>query len=144
MLIILEGCDGSGKSTLAINLSRIIGAEIIHCTKDTPNNYEFFKGIIEASKTRNIIADRFMYGQFVYQLPEERRLSVPELRMLEVDLLKAGGSVVFVTAAQWEIEDRLQERNETTWIPVPKILQGFEDVFDKSILPVPRWFTGQC
>ena len=57
MLIVLEGCDGSGKSTLARSLSRLLDAEIIHCSSTTPNTKEFFEEIIEASRTRNIIAD---------------------------------------------------------------------------------------
>ena len=32
MLVVLEGCDGSGKSTLARFLSKIMNAEIVHCT----------------------------------------------------------------------------------------------------------------
>ena len=66
MLIVLEGCDGSGKTTVARNLQNILpDAEIIHCTRETPNDYSFFWHLIQASKDRHIIADRFCYGQFV-------------------------------------------------------------------------------
>ena len=87
MLVVLEGCDGSGKSTLARFLSKIMNAEIVHCTASTPNNYDYFLNIIEASKTRNIIADRFCYGQFVYQEAEDRRLNMYQLYKLVVQKL---------------------------------------------------------
>lgn len=113
MLIVLEGCDGSGKSTLAKDLSKIIGAEVVHCSSKTPNTKEFFESIIEASKSRNIIADRFCYGQFVYQEEGERPLGgTKELNRLEVTMLEAGAKVIFVTAPNEVIEERLASRNE--------------------------------
>lgn len=62
MLIVLEGCDGSGKTTLAKMLATLFDASIVHCTTKTPNDYEYFRRIIESSKTKNIIADRFAMG----------------------------------------------------------------------------------
>ena len=76
MLIILEGWDGAGKTTLAKLLHSVLDeSEIIHCTSDTPNDEEFFKKIVSAAHQRHIIADRFCYGQFVYQAQEDRPLS---------------------------------------------------------------------
>ena len=74
MLIVLEGVDGVGKSTIARKLARILNARIIHCTKDTPNDYRYFHRILDAATSENVIDDRFCYGQFVYQAPEARYL----------------------------------------------------------------------
>jgi thymidylate kinase len=142
MLIILEGCDGTGKTTLANSLSKVLNAEIIHCTRETPNNYGYFSRIIEASKNKNIIADRFMYGQFVYQLPIERNLTPQQLYMLEVKLIEAGGKVVHVTAPIHEIQNRLQARLEVTPMPVAEIVGKFTKLFEKSSINVVEWKTG--
>lgn len=148
MLVILEGCDGSGKSTLAKSLAKLLGAEIIHCTSTTPNDKKFFEGIIEASKTRNIIADRFCYGQFVYQKEKDRPLgSFKNLHRLEVKLLKAGAKIVYVEAPLDEVEKRLKDRGETliNGLTVADVMYRFEDVLSKqSILGdrLIRWYTG--
>lgn len=148
MLVVLEGCDGSGKSTLAKSLAKVLGADIVHCTSTTPNDMKFFKGIIEASKTRNIIADRFCYGQFVYQKEKDRPLgNIKNLHKLEVQLLKAGAKVIYVEAPLKEIENRLEERGEVliNCLTVSEVLYRFEDVLSKqSILGdrLIRWNTG--
>lgn len=141
MLVVLEGCDGAGKSTLAEFLAKLLNADIIHCTAETPNDYGFFYNIIEAAKTRNIIADRFCYGQFVYQEKDERELSESALRMLETYMLEANGKVILVTAPEDVILARLASRGETTNMPVKDILSRFEKVMSKSILPVMRYDT---
>ena len=86
MLYILEGCDGSGKTTLANQLSKLLDAEIIHCSTTTPNDYEFFKRIAKNSRVKNVIADRFCYGQFIYQEEKDR-----PLRKYRGDSIKALG-----------------------------------------------------
>lgn len=141
MLVVLEGCDGAGKSTLAEFLAKLLNADIVHCTAETPNDYGFFYNIIEVAKTRNIIADRFCYGQFVYQEKDERKLSKSALRMLETYMLEANGKVILVTAPEDVILARLASRGETTHMPVKDILSRFEKVMSKSILPVMRYDT---
>ena len=141
MLVVLEGCDGAGKSTLAEFLAKLLNADIVHCTAETPNDYGFFYNIIEAAKTRNIIADRFCYGQFVYQEKDERELSESALRMLETYMLEANGKVILVTAPEDVILARLASRGEPTNMPVKDILSRFEKVMSKSILPVMRYDT---
>lgn len=148
MLIVLEGCDGSGKSTLARSLAKILDADIIHCTSRTPNDKKFFEGIIEASKTKNIIADRFCYGQYVYQKKEDRPLGdYEDLNYLEAKLLAAGAKVVYVAAPPHVIEERLDARGEKLIndLNVSEVIRKFDELFEHhSILgdSVMLWNTG--
>ena len=141
MLIILEGADGAGKSTIAKRLARILNARIIHCTKDTPNDLAYFRSILYASEERHIIADRFCYGQFVYQSEEERKLTQDELYRLEADMLNMGAKVVYVTASEKTIETRLNKRNEIPMYPVKELLERFDTVMKQSTLQIEIWRT---
>lgn len=143
MLIVLEGCDGVGKSTIARSLAKILNARIIHCTTTTPNDYNFFKNIIDISKAQNIIADRFCYGQFVYQTQAERHLTWEELTQLELDMAEAGAKVIYVKASVEEVCRRLNIRGEKTSLPVEQIMDRFEDIFESTSLETPYvWWTG--
>lgn len=117
MLIVLEGCDGCGKTTLAENLALILDAEIVHCTSQTPNNFDFFMTLILKGVTNNIIADRFCYGQFVYQTEEERRakgwLTLEQLHTLEHMMGMLDVKVFHVIAPVETINKRLAQRDET-------------------------------
>lgn len=141
MLIVLEGCDGTGKSTLAGMLSKMLGAEVLHCTTLTPNTYEFFDGIIQASRTRDIIADRFCYGQFVYQEPGERNLTLEQLHRLEVSMIAAGAKVIHVTATEPSLKKRLDARGEVTMLPVASILSRYKGIFEMSLMDVVEYNT---
>lgn len=145
MLFVLEGCDGSGKTTVAKHIKNILpDAEIVHCTTDTPNNYKFFKDIIKAAETRDIIADRFCYGQFVYQEPSERNLSYENLLSLEAYMIAHGVKVIHVTASVDEIENRLAFRGEKTTLPVREICDRYLDLFEEKTLIKPYlWWTGR-
>lgn len=143
MLIVLEGCDGSGKSTIANNLKNLMpDAEVIHCTASTPNDMKFFTDIIKAADCRNIIADRFCYGQFIYQKEHERKLSRRDLTDLEVLMLEHGVKVVHVTAPVRTIEDRLKLRHEKTPLSVNEITQRYIDLFENSLMRPSLWWTG--
>lgn len=144
MLFVLEGCDGAGKSTIAQNLKEILpDAEIIHCTADTPNNLDFFRHIIEAAASRNIIADRFCYGQFVYQNPDERQLDYDDLAFLETEMIAHAVRVIHVVAPVEEIRNRLALRGEKTDLSVEEICDRFLNLFEKDTLIKPYiWWTG--
>ena len=142
MLIVLEGCDGVGKSTIANNLAKVLNARIVHCTASTPNDYKFFKEIIDSSRSQNIIADRFCYGQFVYQKPSDRKLTWEELTQLELDMMGAGAKVIHVTAAVDEVKKRLRLRNETTHIPVEQIMDRFLNLFETALEKPIVWWAG--
>lgn len=145
MLFVLEGCDGSGKTTVARHIKNILpDAEIIHCTKQTPNNFGFFMGILEAAKTRDIIADRFCYGQFVYQTEKERWMSDDDLRKLEIAMIATGAKVIHVTAPVEVIQTRLCLRGEKTDIPVGEICTRYLNLFEsKSLIKPYLWWTGE-
>lgn len=142
MLIVLEGCDGVGKTTIARSLADVLNARIVHCTASTPNDYKFFKSIIDASKYQNIIADRFCYGQFVYQKEHERPLTWVELNQLELDMMDAGAKVIHVTAPVDEVKRRLRCRGEKTDLPVEDIMDRFIGLFSDSLEQPTLWWTG--
>ena len=144
MLYILEGCDGVGKSTLSWQLQPILDARVIHCTSQTPNDIKFFHDIIETSKETNIIADRFMYGQFVYQDEHHRPLSIKQLGYLEAEALSAGVKLIHVRADEATIRERLELRGEVliNGLTIEQVTQGFISVFTtKSILKPIEWWT---
>lgn len=137
MLIVLEGCDGTGKTSIAKLIQAVIpGAEIVHCTAETPNDFKFFSKLIDIGQYRNIILDRGMYGQFVYQSPEDRKLSHKQLRALELNMIRTGAKVVHVTAMKQTVEDRLNSRSEIPMHTVSVLLSRFDDLFEKSLMPV--------
>ena len=137
MLIVLEGCDGTGKSSIAKLIQSVIpDSEIIHCTAETPNDFKFFSKLIDIGQYRNIILDRGMYGQFVYQSPEDRKLSHKQLRALELNMIRTGAKVVHVTAMKQTVEDRLNNRYEVPMHTVSVLLSRFDDLFEKSLMPV--------
>lgn len=155
MLYILEGCDGSGKSTLAKGLSDLLGAQVIHCSRGTPNTLGFFQSILEKSKENDVIADRFCYGQFVYQDENERPLkthgtiyyspktALENLHFLESQML-GYAKVVYVSASAKVIQDRLNSRNEALpdGLDVEKILQRYKNIREESMLTWIDWYTG--
>lgn len=137
MLIVLEGCDGTGKTSIAKLIQAVMpGAEIIHCTAETPNDFKFFSKLIDIGSYKHIILDRGMYGQFVYQSPEDRKLSNKQLRALELNMIRTGAKVVHVTAMKQTVEDRLNNRSEVPMHTVSVLLSRFDDLFEKSLMPV--------
>lgn len=145
MLYVLEGCDGAGKTVVANNLKNILpNAEIVHCTRETPNDFDFFMSLIWASETRDIIADRFCYGQFVYQEPKDRHLTEEQLTALETRMIANGARVIHVTASVDEIENRLAFRGEQTDPSVRVICDKYLDLFENKTLIKPYvWWTGR-
>ena len=150
MLIVLEGCDGSGKTTLANFLSKLLDAQIIHCTKETPNDYGFFDTIIKAAESRNLIADRWCYGQFVYQSEDERPLgdrmhyAKENLKKLETKMLIGNVKVIFVAAPDDVIKKRLEARAETpiNELTVEEIQNRFRELKNNSLLTWMEYNTG--
>lgn len=141
MLIVLEGIDGAGKTSLATLLSKLLDAEIIHESKPQP--FSHYYGIIKQAESRNIIADRFFWGQFVYQEPEERCLTLKRLRELENELVKSNGKLVYVTAPDEVIQNRLALREEPLSLPFDVLLGGYTWLVDTAICPIIRYDTSK-
>lgn len=150
MLIALEGCDATGKTTLAQLLAKLYNAEVVHCTTETPNTYDFFDSLIYAATDKNIICDRFCYGQFVYQDEGDRPLAMRKsypldgdkryvdkswetLRMLEMDMLRHGVKVIYTWANPNTIADRMISRGENPK-DVGRILKGYEDLWSRTLI----------
>lgn len=141
MLIVLEGVDGSGKTTLANFLSRILEAEVIHATRETPNDWKWFTDIMNAAKYRNIIADRFFWGQFVYQEREERHIDEYQRGLLEHKLARTGGKLIYVTAKPSDIAKRLDARRELLTKPLEDLMSAYERLTLTSVCPVIQYNT---
>lgn len=124
-LIVLEGVDGSGKTTLANILSRVLNAEVIHATRETPNDWGWFSEIMDRAKTKSIIMDRAFWGQFAYQGPMERHLTWESLHELEHRLEQEGGKLIYVTADPTDIERRLAGRNEALSLPLYQLISSY-------------------
>lgn len=141
MLVVLEGVDGAGKTTLAQLLAPILDAKIIHCTKETPNDWDYFSKILDEAQVTNIIADRFFWGQFVYQPFKERRLSNFQRAQLERRLHEEGGKLIYVYAFQAVITSRLCLRGEIPALPVSTLLKNYEDMLLLAECPVIKYDT---
>lgn len=140
MLIVLEGCDGSGKSTLAELLAQLYNAEVIHATRETPNDMPWFNQIMDEAKTRNIIMDRAFWGQFVYQKPLERKLGFSDLSVLEKRLEAEGGKLIYVYSPERVITRRLRKRNEIPSLPVKSLLRKYKTMCRFARCPV-IWYN---
>lgn len=150
MLIVLEGCDGSGKSTLVDLLKSIArdpeDIEVIHATRETPNDIEWFSKIMDDAKTRNIIMDRAFWGQFVYQKPNERKLGFNDLSNLERRLAEEGGKLIYVYSPERVIARRLRLRNETPSLPIRSLLRRYKTMCEYAKCPVIFYnsHNGKC
>ena len=149
MLIVLEGCDGSGKSSLANLLANLCYdpgmVEVIHATRETPNDMEWFMSIMDRAKDRTIIMDRAFWGQFVYQKPNERKLSFNDLSILERRLAEEG-KLIYVYSPERVITRRLRNRNEVPSLPIKSLLRKYKDMCQYARCPV-IWYNshnGRC
>ena len=136
MMIVLEGVDGAGKTTLANLLSKTYNAGIIHATRETPNDWAWFSELMDLAKTRNIIMDRSFWGQFVYQEPEERKLSWEQLHELEHRLNQEGGKLIYVVAEKQDILDRLGKRAEKLSLPLETLIGRYAWAMSLASCPV--------
>ena len=120
MNIVIEGCDGTGKSTLAQFLASKLGLRYWH--ESSPRNYEQYKQMLEYG---GVVYDRFCYGQFVYNKPEERLLTLDELKKLQTEVFPATSTIVlYVDLNSEEILKRIQQRGESLSIKEIKNIRG--------------------
>ena len=150
MLIVLEGCDATGKTTLANLLAKTMDGIVIHCTAETPNTYGFFSNLLYTAERRNIICDRFCYGQFVYQDEADRPLAMHKvypmeepdryvdssweaLQLLEMEMIRQSAKVIYTWANPNTIADRMIARGENP-NNVGRILKGYEDLWSRTLI----------
>ena len=150
MLIVLEGCDGSGKSTLVDLLKSLSydpeNVEVIHATRETPNDMEWFSKIMDRAKDHTVIMDRAFWGQFVYQNPKERKLGFNDLSKLERRLADEGGKLIYVYSPERVIARRLRNRGEIPSLPVKSLLRKYKTRCKYARCPV-IWYNshnGRC
>lgn len=157
MIIVLEGCDATGKTELANLLAKSMNGTVVHCTAETPNTVEFFQDILYASRNTNIIADRFCYGQFVYQDEDSRPItktwdrptrddlehpyeepnSYEALWYLETRMLEYNAKVIYMYSDPKTIADRMIYRGEDPK-NIGQILKGYEDLWQRTLIkPIP-------
>lgn len=158
MLIVLEGCDATGKTTLANLLGKTFNADVVHCTTSTPNTFTFFRDLLYASERQNIIADRFCYGQFVYQDENERPIyegyegdtiyaSWGALYALEAQMLSHGAKVIYTYSSIDKISDRMIARGENPSnvaglnMSISQICRSYEDLWDCTLIKPIRFQT---
>ena len=150
MLIVLEGCDGSGKSTLVDLLKNLAhnpdDIEVIHATRETPNDMDWFMSVMDRARNHNIIMDRAFWGQFVYQKPSERKLGFNDLSKLECRLAADGGKLIYVYSPERVIARRLRLRNETPSLPIKSLLRRYKTMCEYAKCPVIFYnsHNGKC
>lgn len=140
MLIVVEGIDAVGKDTFIDSILRPLfkGAEILH--HSIPYGKETYIDIMKQCQyecSRTIIANRFMYGQFAYQQPDERKMTIEDLHECEKFSVYADMRVFWLRADMETIYTRQHKRTAEKPLCVREILrisEGFNDIFNQSTL----------
>lgn len=108
MNIIIEGCDGTGKSTIAKHISDRL--EMFYWHESQPRTFDQYCQMLRSG---NFVYDRFCFGQFVYNPPEERKMSFEELQNLVTEVFPETDTILlYVDAKTDTIIDRLIARGE--------------------------------
>lgn len=108
MNIVIEGCDGSGKSTLAQALCSQLGLYYWH--ESAPRSLEEYKQMLAPG---GVVFDRFCFGQFVYNTPEQRKMTEEELSQLVNKVFKETHTLlIYVDCSTDTIIQRLIQRGE--------------------------------
>lgn len=107
MNIILEGCDGTGKSSIAKHICQMTGMHYWH--ESQPKTLEEYKMMLSSG---GVVFDRFCFGQFVYNTPEQRKMSWEELLELIKSFKETNTIVIYVDAHTDKIVGRLIARGE--------------------------------
>lgn len=107
MNIIIEGCDGTGKSTLAKHLCETLGLYYWH--ESEPRTLAEYQQMLSSG---GVCFDRFCFGQFVYNTPEQRRLTEEELGALVASFKQTNTLLLFVDTSTDVIIKRMITRGE--------------------------------
>lgn len=124
MNIIIEGCDGTGKSTVAKHLCERFGLQYWH--ESQPRTFDEYKQMLEYG---GFVFDRFCFGQFVYNPPEQQKLSFEELEKLITEVFPATNTVLlYVDAHTDTIIQRLIERGEGNEKIIPEMTKYLKNI----------------
>lgn len=108
MNIVIEGCDGTGKSTIAKHLCEMLGLQYWH--ESAPRTFSEYSLMLSCG---GFVFDRFCVGQFVYNTPEQQKMSFEELKTLLSEVFpKTNTLLVYVDAHTDTITSRLIARGE--------------------------------
>lgn len=108
MNIVIEGCDGTGKSTLAKFLAERFGLYYWH--ESAPRSFDEYCQML---KSGGVVFDRFCFGQFVYNEPQDRKMNEQALGALVRDIFpKTNTLLIYVDCSTDEIIKRLIARGE--------------------------------
>lgn len=113
MNFIFDGPKGCGKTT-AINELRqnLNSCEVIHATKDTPNNYLWHRLYLERGlKLSNMIFDRFYFGELDYPYLENRKNKINLKEIIQLQLEFSPTTVIGYSSDDDLLVSRVAERD---------------------------------
>lgn len=124
MNIVIEGCDGTGKSAIAKHLCERFGLQYWH--ESQPRPFDEYKQMLEYG---GFVFDRFCVGQFVYNTPEQRKMSTEELKLLLRDIFPTTNTILlYVDAHTDAIIKRLIERGEGNEKIIPEMTKYIKNI----------------
>lgn len=142
-MVIVEGCDATGKTHLVNSLKEALGWRTI---KDSfnRNGIPSYLDFVLQNPEHNIIADRFLYGEYVY--PIVKRDGRPPLRreeqhLIERVLLMQPSVLIYCETHRDRIADTFDTRGEdfVTKADIDLILELFNERYELSLLPKMRY-----
>lgn len=107
MNIIIEGCDGTGKTMLAEYLCKQLNMYYWH--ESNPRTLDEYKQML---KSGGVVFDRFCFGQFVYNTPDQRKMSLEQLQELVQYFKETATLLIYVNCSSEVIAKRLIARGE--------------------------------
>lgn len=131
--IVFEGPKGTGKTT-AINAVKNIfpGMNVIHSTKDTPNDKEYYDSLLNR---KNTIFDRFSLGEMIYPYVYDRDMKMTPKEIIN-NITSKKLDYVFLTYSSDDallvnrVRDRDGELSDLEEIEIMQSNQMFIDLYD--------------
>lgn len=123
MNIIIEGCDGTGKSTLADYLCNRFNLYYWH--ENSPRTLDEYKQMLTPG---GVVFDRFCFGQFVYNTPEQRKLSLEQLQELVQYFKTTSSLLIYVDCSSETIARRLINRGEGSMDRMEEMIRWIKNI----------------
>lgn len=123
MNIIIEGCDAAGKSTLAKYLCERFNMYYWHET--SPRTLEEYKQMLAPG---GVVFDRFCFGQFVYNTPEQRKMSPEQLQELVQYFKQTASLLIYVDCPSDMIVKRMINRGEGSPDKIPDMEKWVKNI----------------